>query len=464
MTQDPYGRGFGFLFEMGCGKTLTAISVMGALYEAGRVQSCLVIAPTTVVPVWPEEMAEKADFPFLAATMLGTKRKRQKAYQDMIRTYERLGTNPLLMPCINYNEIFREGIQNLLEEFHADLIILDEGHYIKNHTAKTSKEAYALGESAHYRLLLTGTPLTNHTTDLYGEFRFVDRRVFGSNFYAFRNRYCIMGGFQNKKVVGEKNHDELVKRVHSAALRVTKADALDLPEETTVVRYVELSRTEREVYENLRKTGLAELEGGAVTAPLVITKMLRLQQVCGGFVKLDEEESPQQIGTSKLDTLEDIVRSVVLDEDQKLVVFARFLPEVHAICGMLDGLGLQYGCIYGEIPQEERGRIVSEFQRDPEVRVFVAQIQTAGLGITLHAASTAVFYSMDFSYANYAQAMARIHRIGQRFPCTYINLIARGTIDEKIQNAMQDKADLAAGICDGWRDVFMAEGAEYESD
>ena len=231
-----------------------------------------------------------------------------------------------------------------------------------------------------------------------------------------------------------------------------------MPEETSINRYVELSKSEKDIYEQLRKTGLAELEGeNTITAAIVITKLLRMQQVCGGFAQLDGEEKPRQVGTSKLDALSEIIQDVVVDGEKKLVIFARFLPEVKAICDLLEGQHIRHEVIYGEIPQEQRGEIVSRFQNDPGIMVFVAQIQTAGLGITLHAASTAVFYSADYNYANYAQAMARIHRIGQKQPCTYINLISKGTVDESILTALAAKGSLADGICDHWRELFLKE-------
>lgn len=460
MPNQNNGKGFGLLFEMGCGKTLTAIAIMGALYQRGKVKRALVVAPTTVVPVWPEELAEKAAFPFEAATMLGSKSRRLKAYREM-KQAAKANPGSLELVAINYNEIWRDGIQELLEEFQPDMMILDEGHYIKTHTSKVSKAACELGSKAKYRLLLTGTPVTNTATDLFGEFRYVDQNVYGGNFYRFRNRYCVMGGFQNRVVVGEKNKEELIRKLHSVSLRVTKADALDLPEETSITRYVELSKSEKDIYEQLRKTGLAELEGeNTITAAIVITKLLRMQQVCGGFAQLDGEEKPRQVGTSKLDALSEIIQEVVVDGKKKLVIFARFLPEVKAICDLLEGQHIRHEVIYGEIPQEQRGEIVSRFQSDPGIMVFVAQIQTAGLGITLHAASTAVFYSADYNYANYAQAMARIHRIGQKQPCTYINLISRGTVDENIQKALNTKGSLADGICDHWRELFIKEGTE----
>jgi SNF2 family DNA or RNA helicase len=179
-----------------------------------------------------------------------------------------------------------------------------------------------------------------------------------------------------------------------------------------------------------------------------------MQQVVGGFAKLDEQDKPQQLGRSKLDALSEIIDQV-MESGEKLVIFARFLPEVAAICQEVEKKGIGYGVIFGEIKQEDRGNIVENFQNNPDTKIFVAQIQTAGLGITLHAASVAVFYSLDFSYANYSQATARIHRIGQKKPCLYLHLIAQGTIDEQILKALKEKQDLSKTICDDWRKYFL---------
>ena len=136
-------------------------------------------------------------------------------------------------------------------------------------------------------------------------------------------------------------------------------------------------------------------------------------------------------------------------EGQKLVIIARFLPEIRAICKELDGRGLRYACITGEV--QDRAAQVAQFQNDPDVPVFVGQIATAGLGLTLTAASTMVFYSLDYSMSNYEQAKARIHRVGQKHPCTYIHLVAKGTVDEKVLKALQDKANLAKALVDDYR-------------
>ena len=212
---------------------------------------------------------------------------------------------------------------------------------------------------------------------------------------------------------------------------------------------------DRKLYEQLRRSSFAELDSGdSITATTVLTKMLRLMQLTGGFTQTDDGTRPQQVNTAKLDALEDILDDYVLETGSKLVIFARFRAEIAAIENALRKKGIPYGSIYGDVPQAERGKIVDDFQQNPETKVFVAQIQTAGLGITLHAASMAVFYSIDYNYANYAQALARIHRIGQHNPVTYIHLLVEDSIDDKVLAALENKEDIAKSIVDSWRTYF----------
>lgn len=448
--------GFGLLFEMGCGKTLTAIAIMGAMYIRREITRVLVVAPTSVCSVWPHDLEAFAAFPFQASVLLGEKEKRLEALRRLTDYPET--ANRLLVAVINYEATHREGLKDALQDYDADLIICDESQRIKNPGAEQSKAVQKLGDAARFRLILSGTPVQNSVIDLYSQYRFLDPGVFGANFYAFRNRYCQMGGYGGHEVVGFQHMDELVHKEHSIALRVTKAECLDLPGQTFVRRYVQLEPAARQLYTQIARASCAELENGEhVTASIVLTKLLRLMQLTGGFVQADGADRPQQAGSAKLDALADILEDYVQEAGQKLVVFARFRPEIATICQLLEQRGIRYGRIDGEVPMDQRGAIVETFQQDPGVKVFVAQIQTAGLGITLHAASAAVFYSLDFNYANYAQALARIHRIGQAQSVTYIHLLAEHTVDEQVLDALERKEDLARTIVDGWKKYFQGE-------
>lgn len=447
------GGGFGELFEMGCGKTLTTIAVAGALYNLGKIDRVLVVAPTSVCSVWPHDLNQFATFPWEARVLLGDKKKRLKALNGL----ENWPFKALRIAVINYESTHREGIFEALAAYKPDLIVCDESQQIKNPSAAQSKALHKLGDAAPFRMILSGTPVQNNAVDLYSQYRFLDPAVYGANFYAFKNRYCIMGGYGQHQIVGYRNMDELVEKEHSVAYRVTKEECLDLPQQTFINRYVQFTDAEQAIYEQLRKSSFLELETGEnVTATTILTMYLRLMQLTGGFLTADESTRPKQVNTAKLDALADIVDDYVVDAGKKLVIFARFRAEIAAIENLLRLRKIQYGSIYGDVPMEERGKIVDDFQTNPDTKVFVAQIQTAGLGITLHAASTAVFYSYDYNYANYAQALARIHRIGQRLPVTYIHLVVDGSIDEKILAALENKEDMAKTVVDSWREVLTA--------
>lgn len=447
------GGGFGELFEMGCGKTLTTIAVAGALYNLGKIDRVLVVAPTSVCSVWPHDLNQFATFPWEARVLLGDKKKRLKALNEL----ENWPFKALRIAVINYESTHREGIFEALAAYKPDLIVCDESQRIKNPSAAQSKALHKLGDAAPFRMILSGTPVQNNAVDLYSQYRFLDPAVYGANFYAFKNRYCIMGGYGQHQIVGYRNMDELVEKEHSVAYRVTKEECLDLPQQTFINRYVQFTDAEQAIYEQLRKSSFLELETGEnVTATTILTMYLRLMQLTGGFLTADESTRPKQVNTAKLDALADIVDDYVVDAGKKLVIFARFRAEIAAIENLLRLRKIQCGSIYGDVPMEERGKIVEDFQTNPDTKVFVAQIQTAGLGITLHAASTAVFYSYDYNYANYAQALARIHRIGQRLPVTYIHLVVDGSIDEKILAALENKEDMAKTVVDSWREVLTA--------
>lgn len=444
-------RGFGFLFEMGCGKTLTAIAVAGTLYSERKINKLLVVAPTSVCSVWPEDFGKFADFPHLEKIMLGTKSQRLKQLKEL----ESFPCEALKVAVINYESVWRDDIFDKLLEFNADMIICDESQRIKTHDAQQSKAMHKLGDLARYKLILSGTPVQNNAVDLYSQYRFLDPTVFGNNFYKFRNRFCVMGGFNRRQIVNYKDLDLLIKKEHSIAYRVTKKEALDLPEQTFETRYITLTPSEKKLYNTLKKESATELaNGGTISASTVLTKLLRLQQFTGGFVIADGEEKPQQIGSGKINALEDIVDDYVIDSGKKLVIFARFRAELDLIQNLLDKKKLKYGVIYGDIKLSDRGEIVKDFQENEETKVFLAQIDTAGLGITLTAADTCVYYSVNFNYAAYSQSLARIHRIGQRNTCTYIHLTTKGTVDELIMKALHKKEDLAKTIVDDWKIYF----------
>lgn len=447
-------KGFGLLFEMGCGKTLTAIAIAGAGYQMGKIDRLLIVAPTSVVAVWPKELKEYARFKYTCKTLLGEKQQRIKQIDDLLK----FPFKALKIAVINYESTWRSEILEKLKEFDADMVIADESQRIKTYDAAQSKAMHELGDQARYKLILSGTPVQTAAIDIWSQYRFLDKSVFGENFFKFRGRYAIMGGYGNKKIVGYRDLEGLIKKEHSIAFRVTKDEALDLPEQTFETRRIQFSPKEKSLYERLKKDSYAELDnGGHITATTVLTKLLRLQQLTGGFLVQDEAQKPQLVSRAKLDALTDIIVDYVIGSGKKLVVFARFIAEVKAIIDLAAKVlpkDLKQVAIYGDVKKEDRGDIVKQFQEDPSTVLFVGQIDTAGTGITLTAADTCVYYSKNFNYATYSQSLSRIHRIGQRNCCTYIDLEIEGTIDELISSALSRKEDMAKTVVDNWRDFF----------
>ena len=417
----------------------------------GAIETVLIVAPTSVCAVWPKEFEDAATFKFKVNVLLGDKKQR-------LRELEALKAFPfkaLKVAVINYESTWREEIFEALLDWKPDMVIADESQRIKSHDAQQSKAMHKLGDVAKYKLILSGTPVQNNAIDIFSQYRFLDPTVFGMNFYAFRNRYAIMGGFSNRQIVSYKDLDELIKKEHSIAYRVTKEEALDLPEQTFITRNIRMNTKDRNLYDQIRRNSFAELEsGGQITAPTVLTKLLRLQQFTGGFIQADEGDKPELVFRGKLDALEDILEDYVIEAEKKLVVFCRFRPEIDLIQRLLDRRKIRYCSIYGDIKIDDRGDIVKEFQTNTKVKVFLAQIDTAGLGITLTAADTCVYYSVNFNYAAYSQSLARIHRIGQRNRCTYIHLVVEKTIDETVLKALAKKEDLAKTVVDDWKQFF----------
>lgn len=426
---------------------------MGVAYQMGKVTKVLIVSPTSVCYVWEKELEETAAFPYVCKVMLGDKRARLKVLSDLKKNCQKLK-----VAVINYESTWRDDIFEALQSYDADMIICDESQRIKTHNSKQSKAMHKLGDMAMYKLILSGTPVQNNAMDIWSQYRFLDRTIFGDSYYAFRGRYAVMGGFECKQITGYKNLDELVKKEHSIAFRVTKEEAIDLPEQTFETRYIELSRKERKLYDMLRKNSYAELaNGGQITAATVLTKLLRLQQLTGGFLVKDDATKPEQISTAKLDALKDIILDYVVDGGKKLVIFARFLAEVKAIIKLAEKVlpaDMTFVSIYGDVKKEERGSIVEQFQTDKNTVLFIGQIDTAGTGITLTAADTCVYYSKSFNYATYEQSLSRIHRLGQANKCTYIDLVVSDSVDETITKALRKKENIAKTVVDNWQQYF----------
>lgn len=398
------------------------------------------MCPLSICGVWEEEFEKFADFEYELAILKGNTAKKTELLQKM-------QGHSLQVAVVNYESVWR--LEKEIAKWNPDFIIADESHRIKTHNTAASKAMHRLGTKAKYRMMLTGTVITNKAIDIFSQYKFVDPAILGNSFYAFRNKYFDMVGYGNHTPVLKKSMEpELKEKIHSIAFRATKADCLDLPPTTDIIRYTELEPKAINIYQSLVKDSFAELSNCEITVTNVLIKLLRLSQLTGGFLGSDGCNIYQQVSKSKLEALEDIIDEAV-QSGEKLVVIARFVPELKAIEKLLDTKHILYSIVSGEV--KDREEQISKFQNDPKVSIFIGQVATASIGITLTAASTMVFYSMDYSMSNFEQTKARIHRAGQQKNCTYIYLIAKGTVDEKVLITLQNKANLAKNLIDEYK-------------
>lgn len=436
------GKAVALLADMGTGKSMMTIAITGTLEAEKDVKKMLVVCPKSIVGVWEDEFRKFADYRYALTVLDGTMEKKRSAFNYMQGA-------ALQIIVVNYESCWR--LESEITKWKPDLIVCDESSKIKTPSASQSKALHRLGRQSKYNIILTGTPITGSPLDIFSQYKFLDDSIFGTSFYLFRNRYAILGGYQNRMIVGYRHLDELVEKVHSIAFRIKIEDAVDLPPFIDETRAITLEPKAQSLYRMLEQDCYAELANGEVTARNVLTQLLRLAQCTGGFIRDDIKSEAQQVSGAKLDALEDII-DTCLDEEKKVVVFARFVPEIEAIAAMLKKKKIGYALIYGATT--DRADQVKKFQEDAEVKVFIGQLQTTGMGLTLTAANVAVFYSLDFSYANYEQSRARIHRIGQKQKCLYIHLVGKGTVDEKILNALKHKGDIAKIMVDDWRSLL----------
>lgn len=440
MNRFENDSGAALLVEMGCGKSLISVAVAGALFNERRIRNLLIVCPLSICGVWEEEFSKFADFDYNLKILKGSLEKK-------IETLYSLEGRALQIVVVNYESVWR--IERQIKNWHPDMIICDESHKIKSHNIAASKSIHKLGEKTMYRLILTGTAITNKAIDIFSQYKFLEPRIFGKSFYTFRNHYFNLVGYGNHTpVLKESMKDELKNKIHSIAFVAKKSECLDLPETTEIIRKVELEPYAMNTYKHLVRDSFAELKNSEITVTNVLTKILRLSQLTGGFLGDDEGKKVHQISKAKLNALDDIIDDVT-SSGKKLVIMARFIPEIAAIKKLLIDKGLRFSIITGEI--KNRADEIAKFQNDTDVLVFIGQIATAGLGITLTAASTMVFYSLDYSMSNFEQAKARIHRTGQKENCTYIYLIASNTVDEKIMKALKNKVNLAKSLIDDYR-------------
>ena len=433
---------FAYFLEMGTGKTKVAIDNVAYLYQEKLINTAIVIAPNSVYKNWIKEIETHS--PITDYTMFIWK-------DDVKINYQIDKLNYVLMniEALSHKSGFEFLLKLVINTGQKAMMIIDESTTIKNDKAKRSKNICKLSPHVKYKRILTGSPVTKSPLDLYQQCAFLSKDLLGyPSFVAFRARYAVMKQINmgpNRVILIPQyytNLDELEAKIKKFSFRVRKVDCLDLPEKIYQQRYVNLTKEQIKVYEELRKYARSIIEDKEVSFANKLTEILKLHQVCNGYLKTDDGEIVPFDNDPKLEEL----LSIIEESDGKFIIWANY---IHNIKTIVKTLRKEYGdesvvSIYGEITTENRKKAVEEFQGNDKVRFFVGNPSTGGYGLTLTAASYVVYYSNNYNLEIREQSEDRAHRIGQTKSVTYIDLIIDKTIDSHIISALKRKIKISA--------------------
>jgi len=442
---------FAYFMEMGTGKTKVLIDNLAMLYDKGKVDGALIIAPKGVVKTWYEQELPTHLADHIENVTVLWQANITKGQQEKLDSVLQNETS-LHILIMNVEALSTDKGVNFARKFllsHNTLMAIDESTTIKNPSAKRTKNIITIGKQAKYRRIMTGSPITKNPLDLYSQCEFLDPWLLDfTSYYAFRNRYAEMKTMhihgRSIQVVSEfKNLGELSETVKTFSDRVLKEDCLDLPPKNFIKRHIVLTHDQRKIYEQMKKAAMAVLNGKVTTTMTVLTQLMRLHQItCGHFTA--DDGTTQLIDNNRIKELMNILE----ETEGKVIIWANYQRDVNLI---IKNVVEKYGKnsivdYYGLTPQEDRQDNIRKFQNGPECRFLIGTPQTGGYGITLTKANTVVYFSNGYDLEKRLQSEDRAHRIGQKKNVTYIDLIAEDTVDEKIVEALRKKINIASEV------------------
>ncbi len=460
-------RYFALLMEQGTGKTKVILDELGAMWLAGRVSRLLVLAPNGVHANWEDEIETHLPTVIPRRVLVWdsdklSKSKISKARKEQLVSFlASTRKKGLLIFLVNIEGMIAPGTVMLCRDFllsDKTAIVLDESSRIKDYKSNRTKKATQLGRLGVYKRILTGTPVTQGPLDVYAQFRFLSEEVFGTNWHVFRHKYADwsternpQSGARFEQIVAFKNLPDLQKRIAPISFRITKEECLDLPPKLYTINRLEMTSQQAKIYQAMSEELLFLIDREDLTPANILVKLLRLQQICGGFLPSEDDgitskdAVPIEGANPKLALLVERMDGL----QGKAIVWARFRAELDFIERRLAKAHGKDAVVtyHGGTSAEQRKEAVRRFQdSESGPRFFVSNPRAGGMGITLTIATTVVYFSSDFSLETRLQSEDRAHRIGQKKKVHYIDLIMRDSIDEQVLGALKAKRSIADAL------------------
>ena len=443
---------YAYFMEMGTGKSKVLLDNAAMLYDKGKINALLIIAPKGVYKNWydSEIPTHLPDHIFKKMVLWKTSDKSAKQKKNLNTLFE-TGTefHILIMNVEAFSSGDGPAFAYKFLSAHNAMIAIDESTTIKTPTTKRTKAILALRKDAKYRRILTGSPVTKSPLDLFSQCQFLDPWLLNhQSYYTFKARYAVtrkieVHGRSVEIVVGYRNLSELTDIIKPFSKRILKEDCLDLPKKTWMKHTVELTREQKKVYAQMKQEAIAFLDGKMQSSATVMTQLMRLHQItCGHFTA--DDGTIKDLPCSRLNELLEILEKV----EGKAIIWSHYTHDVKRIIKSIkyiygDDSVVDY---FGQTDQEKRSTNIKKFQNDDKCRFFVGTTHTGGYGITLTAGSTMIYFSNGYDLEKRQQSEARIDRIGQTKPMTYIDIIAEDTIDDRIVKALRNKVNIANTI------------------
>jgi SNF2 family DNA or RNA helicase len=445
---------FAIFAEMGTGKTKIALDNACILYNRGKIDRLLVVAPKGTYMNWVEQEIPVHVPDYVEKNVVAWKQSTSAKYRQQLNDIKQIDDYRLKIMVMNVESFSTKKGLEFAKIFLIGkaMMIVDESTTIKNPQAKRTKSILSLAKEAKYRRIMTGSPVTQSPMDLWAQMDFLDPEILGQqSYYAFRTRYAVVitanaagGTHKYQKIVKFKNLAQLGQLVSPHSYRILKKECLDLPDKVYTRREVELSEEQKEAYKDMKANAMTILKGQSLTAVNVLTQLIRLHQITCGHMKTDAGHTID-LRSNRIDELMQILGETT----GKVIIWANYIHDIEKI---KSNIALEFGektlcTYYGATPADKRQECIKNFQNPSSpIRFFIGNTQTGGYGITLTEASTVIYYSNNYDLEKRIQSEDRAHRIGQKNKVLYIDLVAKGTVDDKIIKSLRNKVNIAKEI------------------
>jgi SNF2 family DNA or RNA helicase len=438
--------------EPGTGKSAVAINWLRHKFNKhGMVLPTLILCPSIVVENWNREFKAHAS-PVLQEQVVLLKGDVKKRARHMLLE---AGRNVFVT---NYEALHNPTFVNAVKRRGIRCLVLDESHRAKNPASKLAKTLIQLADTMSYKIILTGTPVLNSQLDLWSQLRILGANIVPQNFYTFRAKYFYDANARMPKhvyfpkwVVKPTADEDLQRILSASAFTAKKSEALDLPPLLKQTVSVPLTDKQRRVYDDMERDFFAtfENEGRCVTTT-VVTKLLRLQQICSGVFPIETQDKERRVvllPAEKLNALSEILEGI--PREHKVIIWTHWTDTLAPIESVVKTYG-DYVMLTGQTPQAEREEAIRRFNEDERCRIFIGNQAAGGIGINLTAASYMIYYSKTHNLEHDIQSEARSHRGGseRHESVTRIDIVTENTIEEEIDACLTRKQKIGERLLD----------------